>query len=317
MQYDAFRAMNTSILLAAEGNPASLAEGFRQTKALIRQHEARLTRFAPDSELCALNLSAGKWFRASPELFEVVSLARRYHEETCGLFNPAILPLLEEAGYDRSMDDLPGGGVRAHRAMGEPGSYVMNFGPVALDAGKQAIHLPVGMRIDLGGIAKGWIAEQAARYFSGFASACVVDAGGDFFFAGRLLQGGWQVAIEDPFASEHTLAMLNVESGAVATSTTTRRRWRQNGQNQHHLIDPRTGIPARSPWVSVTAIADHTARAEVLAKAMLIAGPKGAARLSGMHADAAFIAVDTRGRLWGSENARSYLYDAEKSRKIA
>ncbi|HPH96325.1 MAG TPA: FAD:protein FMN transferase [Anaerolineaceae bacterium] len=316
MQYDAFRAMNTSILLAAEGDPASLAEGFRQTRTFIQRQEARFTRFSASSELCALNLSAGKWFKASPELFEVVSLARRYHEETGGLFNPAILPLLEEAGYDRSMDDLREG-LPPHRAMGEPGSYVMNFGPVELDGDRQAVHLPAGMRIDLGGIAKGWIAEQAARYFSTFASNCVVDAGGDFHFCGRPLQGSWQVAVEDPFVSEHTLAMLNIESGGVATSTTTHRRWRQNGQNQHHLIDPRTGFPAHSPWVSVTAIADHTARAEALAKAMLIAGPKGAAWLSGRHPDAAFIAVDTRGRLWGSENARSYLCDAEKSRRIA
>ena len=300
MEYHRFRAMNSDILLAAEGDPARLAAGFRQVQALIEDKERRFTRFSDDSELARLNLSAGCWFQASPEMFGLLKLARGYWETTNGLFNPAILEALEHAGYDRAHG-------ATQIATREP-ENVLDFGSVQLDETAQAIWMPIGMRIDLGGIAKGWIAEQAAQELSSFAQAGAVNAGGDMFVTGLPAgENAWEVSLEDPRDPEGTLAVLNVGPGAVATSSITKRRWQQGGRLQHHLIDPRSGTPAETDWLSVTVIASSGAAAEVFAKALLIAGSLEFNPIVQRSPEIAFIAVDEDGRLWGPDNIWEYL----------
>ena len=219
------RAMNTDILLAAEGETELVRAGFEQAREFILAGESRFTRFSEDSELSALNRSSGSRFQASPELFPVVALTRRFFHLTCGLFDPSILPDLKRAGYDRSMDVL--------RTLGPAPLFETllanehaSFSEMELDEANQTIELPPGMAIDLGGIAKGWIAEQAAGILSRYSTACAVDAGGDMFLVGRpdgLEQ--WPVVLEDPLEPKAILTSLQVDPGAVATSTITKRTW--------------------------------------------------------------------------------------------
>ncbi|MDE3091462.1 MAG: FAD:protein FMN transferase, partial [Chloroflexota bacterium] len=171
-----------------------------------------------------------------------------------------------------------------------------------------AILLPRGMRIDLGGIAKGWIAERAAQLLDPFSTACAVNAGGDLFAIGTPPgEDAWQVALEDPRDPNRTLAILRVGPGAVATSSITRRRWMQGDRARHHLIDPRGGVPAETDWLSVTVVAPRAAVAEVFAKALLIAGSRDAERIAARRDDIAFIAVDGDGRLWGSSKSKELI----------
>ncbi len=306
MEYSEFRAMNTEILIAAEGSPHALQRGFDQARAFIETEEARLTRFSEQSELARLNQSAGAWFRASAELYDVARRARELAAETDGLFNPAVLDALENVGYDKSMDEIRARGVASPRA--RPPRAVGDFRVVGFDDAARALRLPSGMRIDLGGIAKGWIAERAAQILSDYADACAVNAGGDLFAigipAGEL---NWRVTLEDPRDPNATLGILRVPPGAVATSSTTRRRWQQGGLTRHHLIDPRSGAPAESDWLSVSVIAAHASVAEVFAKTLLIAGSHDADRFAARRGDIAFIAVDAAGQLWGSSNAKEFL----------
>jgi thiamine biosynthesis lipoprotein len=297
-----FRAMNTDILLAAEGPADQLRSGFGQVRQFIQAGESRFTRFSEASELSALNRSAGHLFEASPDLFSVVALARRFFHLTRGLFDPSILPDLRRIGYDRSMDLL-----RTQGASPLLESLLANehpsFSEMDLDELSHTILLPPGMELDLGGIAKGWIAEQAANILSGYAAACAVDAGGDMFLVG--LPDGleqWPVALEDPLQPDGTLTTLQVDPGAIATSTVTRRVWQQDGKNRHHIIDPRTGEPVISDWISVTAIAPHAYEAEVFAKVLLIGGPQEAGEIV-RHSDIPFtyLAVDHQKKIWGNQ----------------
>jgi len=243
-----------------------------------------------------------------------VQLSLGYFESTGGLFNPGVLGALEKAGYDRSMTDIRAEGSSLP-AQDAQRSYVPPaFDRVELDPPRMAVRLPKGMRIDLGGIAKGWIAERAAKRPSRFAGACAVNAGGDLYAHGTPLEGPtWPVGLEDPFHPGSDLAVLSIRQGAVATSTVLRRTWKQGRQMRHHIIDPRTGLPSESPWVSVTAITPHATQAEVLAKALLIAGPGEADRLVRAYAQAAFVVIDRDGKLWGSDKAREYLYEYDES----
>jgi thiamine biosynthesis lipoprotein len=301
-----FRAMNTDILLAGQGERSRLAAGFEKVHDLIWEGEKRFSRFLEDSELSRLNRSAGTWFPASLEMFALLRLARRYHHMTGGLFDPSILPDLKRAGYDRSMDLLRAQPVVPADASGEPPVSRPAFGEMVLDIGKRHVLLPPGLSIDLGGIAKGWLAEQAAQSLSDYAEACVVNAGGDMYLFGHL-QGSpqWPVALEDPREPGRTLSTVYVNSGGVATSSITRRAWRQSSSRgevaRHHLIDPRTGEPSQGDWLSVTVISAHTHLSEVFAKALLIAGPLEADRLVLTETSPfSYIAVDREGRLSGT-----------------
>ena len=311
MQYDEFRAMNTDIVLAAEGDTEHIARGFCQAAEYIRMMEARLTRFAETSELAQLNRSAGTWFQASDELFVIVREARALFDQTDGLFDPTILDTLESIGYDKSMDEIRADGVTAPRAATQIARH--DFRAAQFDDATRAIFLPRGMRLDLGGIAKGWIAEGAVQLLAKSSDACAVDAGGDMSMIGQPKDdGAWRVALEDPRNAEQALAILRVGPGAIATSSVTRRRWQQGERLQHHLIDPRRGAAAESDWLSVTVIAPHATIAEAFAKSLLIAGSHGASEIAARRDDIAFIAVSQDGMLWSSEKAKEFLDDGLK-----
>ncbi len=307
IRYQDFRAMNSDILLAAEGAYSRTSIGFKEVKDFIEGCEKRFTRFSDHSELSHLNQSAGTWFHASEDLFNLVSEARNYFDPTNGLFDPSVLEALEMAGYDRSMDEIKG------REIGSSSVKVMppkqDLREIRFDRSNQAIRLPPGMQIDLGGIAKGWIAERAAGLLAFYSDACAVSAGGDLYVIG-LPEGkpAWQVGIEDPLDPNRTVALLKVTSRcAVATSAITKRRWTQNGHEQHHLIDPRTGEPAVTDWLSVTVIASHATTAEVYAKTLLISGSQQAKAIIARSNQIAVISIDGNGKLWGSYNSKDFI----------
>jgi len=307
MQYHRFRAMNTAILLAAEG-PQS-AQAFEAAQNFIEQSEQRFTRFKETSELSALNRSAGDWFTVSPEMLDVLILALECHRATAGLFDPSILPDLQAAGYtqsfdlllERDSDPIP---------VTSPRSKRIPFDTIDIDSLQGQVRLPKGMRIDLGGIAKGWIAEKAAYKMAEYSATCGVNAGGDMFLIGQPHgQPMWEVALEDPRNPIQDLMILLVECGAVATSSVVKRSWKQGDLQRHHLIDPRTSEPAETPWLSVTVFAPKAVLAETFAKSILIVGPKDAQSLLDHNPDISFIAVDADGQIWKSPVEKEKVYE--------
>jgi thiamine biosynthesis lipoprotein len=125
----------------------------------------------------------------------------------------------------------------------------------------ETIRIEPGMRLDLGGIAKGYAVDRALPLLSP-AGPSLVNAGGDLAVSG----GSWPVAIE---GAELTLALT---SGALATSGRDRRQWRRGGEEQHHLVDPATGRPAQTPVLRATVFAPTAVEAEVLAKVAFLTG---------------------------------------------
>jgi FAD:protein FMN transferase len=305
MKHRSFRAMGTDFLLASEGSEQRARDAFEAVEAFIQASESRLTRFSESSELSSLNRSAGRWFEASPDLFDLLRLASHYHALTGGLFNPAVLDALERAGYDRDMDEIRAREVAPAMGRAAP---VAEFAQLQLDDATRGVFLPPGMRVDLGGLAKGWAAQRGAEILAQGGEACAVNAGGDMYLVGLPAgQSAWQVELEDPREPEQNLAILNVGPGAVATSSIAKRRWFQEGRECHHIIDPRTGEPAEVEWLSVTVIDPQAAEAEVLAKAILIAGPRGLDALAEQFGPLTYIAADRNGQLWGSERIREYF----------
>jgi FAD:protein FMN transferase len=313
MEFCEFRAMNTTIQLAADADFAQVEKGFQAARDFIDASERRFTRFSDESELSGLNRAAGDWFRASPELIELVSMAQEYHNQTRGLFDPAILTDLRRLGYDKSMDEIritgANPGYETPREGFLDGRERPVFQLVKIDPDEGRIWMPPEMQLDLGGIAKGWIAEKAATVLSKYSPTCAVNAGGDMFLIG--LPAGheaWEIGLEDPRHPDQDLATLKIKPGALATSSITKRTWVQNNSLRHHLIDPRTGRPAETEWLSMTVIAPHAATAEVYAKALLIAGKQDIQSIANNSAEIIFIGVDQEGKLWGSQTSKEVIY---------
>lgn len=301
-----FRAMNTDIeavVVTGETKAAAASDALQRVEMLFHHCEATLSRFIPDSELCALNAADGRPFIASPTLFAAVSAAITAAQVTGGLFDPTILNDLIAAGYDRSFELVPVDQAGASPLPARRHCWT----DVELDTCSRAIRMPAGCALDLGGIGKGWTVDRAGALLDHFGNYAI-DAGGDMRFGGAQADGSaWAVGVQDPLTPSRDLAQLDChppDGCAVATSTTARRRWLRSGRPQHHLIDPRSGVPSQSGVVSATVIAQQVARAETLAKAALILGPSAGIHFLDSQPDAEGLIVLDGGFIQRSRGLR-------------
>jgi len=299
MEYDEFRSMNTTILVAAEGKRRDLYPGFARVRRWVASSEQRFSRFLETSELSALNRSAGNWFTASKDLFSLLEEAALVHRDTQGLFDPSILNALKYSGYNRSMDEIRK--MTSVPLEFDRPTQPTRFSQIRLDSDRRSVWMPPEMQLDLGGIAKGWIAARATELLADYTDAGAVSAGGDMVLFG--LPDGedvWQVSLEDPRDINLVLTVLNIGPGALATSSIMKRRWKQQNMVRHHIIDPRSGEPSTSSWLCVTVFAPKATYAEAFAKALQIAGPEQAWQLIENQPDLQFIAVTEDGALTGN-----------------
>jgi thiamine biosynthesis lipoprotein len=300
-----FRSMNTDVsawLWQADAARAQAA--LLDVEQFFRAGHTRFTRFEIGSELSALNASQGQVFAASPQMFEVVELAVKYSTLTNGLFNPTIIGALEAAGYDRTFDDL-----KSRSDLPKPAaSQISDVIAIKLEHAQQTITLPMKVRIDLGGIAKGWTVQQAAQQLAQY-GPCLVDAGGDMRTIG-LVPGTthWSIDVVDPFDHERDVMTLRLRDQSVATSGIDRRTWqRRDGVWQHHLIDPRTGRSSDSDVLTATVIAPTTVEAEVYAKTVFLLGSEAGLQFVNERPTLAACVVLTGGEAIMSESMQAYL----------
>jgi thiamine biosynthesis lipoprotein len=245
--------MGTDVELHLDAEPAD--EALFAAEAEFRRLEGLLSRFLPDSQLSLLN-RRGR-LEAGPDLLTVVEAAVAARERTDGRFDPTVHDALVAAGYDRTFDLVAArDGTPALRATACGGS-------VTIDRAAGSIELDTGVRLDLGGIAKGYAVDRALGLLSG-AGPALVDAGGDIAVAGK----PWPIGV----ATSREMLTLELREGAVATSGRDRRRWSAADGERHHLIDPATGRPAEGDLLRVTSVAPTAMEAEVLAKSLFLAG---------------------------------------------
>jgi thiamine biosynthesis lipoprotein len=244
-----FEALGTNCSLFGVG----LTHGrLMQGEFWVRRLGARLTRFSPDSELTCVNASEGRWVDVSAEMEEVLRAAITAFELSAGLVNVAVLPSMEAIGYTRPLAQ----GITAIAL-----DDVQLPPPLTdvLDVRPGAARLEPGCGIDLGGVAKGWLADRLRAWLGPNALA---NLGGDLSAGGAGPRGdGWPVGLAG------TTVML--QDHGAATSSTRRRRWRE----LHHLIDPRTGLPSQTGLDEVSVVARDGLHAEVVAKTALLLGP--------------------------------------------
>jgi len=270
----AFRAMGSDCVVRVVVDDDRAEPILDRVETRMHDLEQRWSRFIDSSELSQLNRHAGDPVFVSPEMFAVVALAIDAWKATDGFFDPTLLDILREIGYDDTFFGL------ADRAPFQVNQLTVPTGgldSVVLDVRSSLIHAPLGMHFDLGGIGKGYAADLLFTQVmeDGVSGGCL-DFGGDIRVGGETVEGGsWVIVIDDPFEPGVDLAVLGLETGSVTTSSRLRRKWSTSTGEVHHLIDPKTARSSQSGLASVTVIAAQAAWGEAHAKAALIAGATG------------------------------------------
>ena len=262
------------------------------------------SRFRPDSELERLNARAGHLTAISDRLHEAIAVALRAARITDGLLDPTLGAALIAAGYDRD------------RALLEPdigGEFEVDPSLLAatqpryrwydvrlverLSHVPPAALVPAGVRIDLGATAKALTADRAAELIKQeTGSGVLVSLGGDIATAGEAPNGGWEVHVTDDHRGGASAPgqRVTITGDALATSSTAALRWSHNGRSMHHILDPRTGQPARSPWRTVSVSAGNCVDANTASTAAIVLGVEAPAWLEGHGLDARLVAHDGR-----------------------
>ena len=300
-----FRAMNCQMLAVLDREDAPVAEWLAQVPLWFADWEQRLSRFRIDSELSQLNRSRGQALPVSSVLWDVVQTALKAADYSEGLVTPTLLRAMEVAGYDRSFSSLQPSGAPIHLQT-KTSTAVRDWRTIQWVAYPRSIRLPLGVQLDLGGIAKGWAAEQAVQQLSLHGPA-LVDAGGDIAVSGPQADGtAWPIGVTDP--EGRTVEMLMLSEGGVATSGRDYRRWQIGDLCQHHILDPRTGQPAQTDVLTVTVIAPTTCEAEMAAKVVLILGSRDGLHWLEAHPSFAGLLILEDGRILCSRRLKPYVW---------
>ena len=237
----------------------------------FEEWEQILSRFRPDSELSLVNQQSGVPVPVSDVFWRVLKLAIRIERQSHGLVTPLILPALEIAGYAISFEQITEETSFPRQFPGSPTGILDNL---ILDPSAHTVQLPFGSRLDFGGIAKGWAAQKAMRRLASCGST-LVNAGGDIAVSNPQQQGlPWEIGVINPSLPETDLGSIKVGRCGVATSGRDFRQWKQEGILRHHIIDPRTGLPAETDLISTTIIAPDVIEAEMAAKIVMIIGSR-------------------------------------------
>lgn len=289
-----WRALGTHADLVVTGD---LDRARAAVEGVLDAVDRAYSRFRPDSELMELNRRAGETVTLSPLLARAIAAAVRAAQLTDGLCDPTIGQALLRIGYDDDFAIIAASSapieLRLERA---PGWQALRFDPVA-----GTIRAPLGVSIDLGSTGKALAADLAAEAAVAAmgGGGALVSLGGDLAVAGSVPADGWHVRIAEDSSTPPDAAMtpgepaeaVTIRGGAMATSSTTVRQWRRGRVSVHHLIDPRTGLPARSPWRTVSVAAATCVDANAAATAALIRGADAPAWLDGLGLAARFVSV--------------------------
>jgi len=280
-------AMGTmvSIEVVSKGPEPEIRAAVERALGWFRTVEKTCSRFDAESELQQLCTHVGAPVSVSPLLFEVLRFSLALAQATRGAFDPTVGMSMESRGFNRHY--LTGEIISS----GGPVDINVSYKDVKLDSRRKAVTLRRPLVLDLGGVAKGFAIDLAARELAEIDGFCV-EAGGDLFVGGRGPQGGnWQIGVQHPREPGAVFCVINVSNQAVCTSGDYERAAPNGGG--HHLIDPRTG---RSPdaLISATAIASSALLADGLSTTAVVLGPTAGVRLLEEH-DAEGVFVTSAG----------------------
>jgi len=306
-----WQALGTGVQVTVT-DAGQLAPARARLEADLAAVDLACSRFRPDSEIAALDRAmtgpgAGP-VTVSPLLAEAIAVALRAARLTGGDVDPTVGAAMNAVGYDRDFTLVQRTGPAVRLTI----RTIPGWRQVEFDEQARLLRVPPGVRLDLGATAKAWAADRsAARIAAALGCGALVSLGGDIAVSGQTPADGWRIRVqdisgrpEDPPAGPSTVVAIH--GGGLATSSTAARRWRRGGDVLHHILDPRTGLPAAPVWRTVSVAAASCTDANIASTAAIIRGRAAPDWLTGLGLPARL--VDEAGQVrtingWPAETA--------------
>lgn len=268
-----FRALGTGAVVLST-DPAAIDAATHAVQAELAEIDRACSRFRPDSDLERVNRAQGRPVVVGPLLLDALDVALRAARLTDGDVDPTIGKVLRVLGYDRDFEALDDSDDPIVRV-----AFVPGWKQVRVDRIAGTARVPAGVQLDLGATAKALAADRAAaRARAAAGCGILVSLGGDLATAGEPVTEGWRVRVTDWHGADpNDIAdpdgeTVVIHDGALATSSTTVRRWRRSGNALHHIVDPKTGMPAAGEWRTVSVAAATCVDANIATTAAIIRG---------------------------------------------
>lgn len=299
--------MGTNIVQRVYGYNAK--ETIKEVENEMKRLEALMNFYKASSEIGMLNnCGFEKKVRLSCEVFDIIKKAKYFSEISDGAFDISLAPVIKLWGVFTKEQRVPG-----EKEIKEKLSLV-NYNNLILDESYNTVKFSKeNMKIDLGGIAKGYAADRAVQiYKQNNVSAAFINLGGNVMvFGEKPDNSNWSIGVQEPFKSRgEIIGAINVKNESVVTSGNYVRYFEDKGLKYHHIIDPRTGYPAESNLMSVTVISQNSMECDALSTAAFVLGDeKGMQFIKNYGAKAIFITKDKKVKMTGNMKEDFYLIE--------
>lgn len=279
--------MDTLVDVRVDGRNSS--ELVKQAFTIMEDLEQTLSRFVETSEVAKINQQAGEWVKVSPTTLELIELGIKIGEVSHGAFDITIGAVLDLWGFGSGLYHVP-----TEEELAEALATV-DYTQVEVNHNTSEVRIPQGTILDLGGIAKGFVVDSGISLLrKGKVQRSIINAGGDISVIGRRPDGQpWRVGVQDPDLPSDIRWILPLDNNSVVTSGDYQRFFTKDGQRYHHILDPKTGYPARG-LRSVTIVGENGATSDALSTAVFVLGwDKGRALVESLDNVEAILVSDT------------------------
>ncbi|MCU0226619.1 MAG: FAD:protein FMN transferase [Bryobacterales bacterium] len=271
------QAMGTTYTIAAYGEDAVNLEAILDMAfEEVRRVDELLSNYKPGSELSQLNQTAAKGpQRVTPEMFTLLQRCQQYSQRSEGTFDITVGPLMKIWGFYKGKGKIP-----TRREITESLDKI-GIQNIVLNPDQQTVSfLKRGVELDAGGVGKGYAVDRLVEKMRAYnVRAALVSASTSSIYAMGAPPGeprGWKVSIKDPRQPDRTIETVYLKDQSMSTSGSYEKFFQVDGVTYSHIMDPRTGMPARGT-ASVSIIAPSTLDSEVWAKPYFIQGKQWAA----------------------------------------
>lgn len=256
-------AMNTSVLLTCYGDSSD--ECISECSSRLNQIEKELDIHRADGSIWKLNHSGGEWTELSSDAYNALKSALIFAADTNGAFDPTIGSILS------AWDDFSANVVPNDTQAKEAASHC-DYTLVELDEQTQSARIGSEQQVALGGIGKGYAADELNEIYKQYDCTGIINLGGNIYAVGPKSDGDYTIAIRNPFDETSLSTTVKIPSGAVVTSGAYERYFTLNGVLYHHIFDPKTGLCADSDLASVSIISENSSLADAYSTAVFVMG---------------------------------------------
>lgn len=264
----------------------------------LKEIEDRMSATIDNSDVSLINQNAGiKPVKVNDDTYFVIEKAKHFAKLSNGAYEPTIGPLVELwniTGTDeRERESIP-----TEEEINEKKALV-NYKDLILEEGNSVYLSKKGMKLDLGGIVKGYAADEVKRIFlENDVNSAIIDLGGNIYALGEKTNGeAWKIGIQDPFTvTGNYIGILNTKDSSIVTSGDYERYFVYNGERYHHIIDAKTGYPAKNEISGISIISDKSIDGDALSTAIFVMGvEKGTKLINSLeNVDTIFITKDKK-----------------------